>query len=657
MIIKEITLENFRQYRGIQNISFSTDSEKNVTVILGMNTSGKTTIVRAFLWCLYGETGDWKQKDLLNKELTNENGSFEVSVEVVLDHEGKEYHFKRKQPFEVISNGVSKSEYKLEAFYRDTNGITQNIRSFKMQDIIDRILPKDLANYFFFDGEQVETINKRKNVKDSVSNLLGLSIFSTAIDHLDPDKKSSVVSQILDDRDLTQGQNAEKCKNDLEEAKEARENARTEKKESEKEKEYYRQKEEELAEKIKANQEIAQKQKERESIQKDIEHLKEEVKSNEDNIITFFNRNAVGIFISPLASIVLNVVENAKESGEGIPEMKACSIDYILERGTCICGQTINSIEGAKEHLEFEKKLLPPESIGTIVRNFKKDINDKTKNAIEDIEIIENAYTQYLKSKKAQEDKEDDLETISEAIKGQVNVRKLEEEYQEAKEKYKHFEKEVVRLGELFAEQTGKIKQLESDIAGLVVSSAKNDKLNRYAQYATEIYEWFKQEHDEKFKLVKEELLEKVNKNFKAMFHGNRSILMDDNFELTSETVNEWRLDTSKGLDTVINFSFIMGLVELAREKITSVRIGDEEIDISEPYPIVMDAPFSNTDETHIKNITRQLPQVAEQVIIIVMEKDWQIAEETLINKVGKKYRIEKQGNTESYSKIKLEEL
>ena len=54
MLIKKLELENFRQYIGSQTIEFSTDRDKNVTVLIGVNTSGKTTLVRAFEWVLYG---------------------------------------------------------------------------------------------------------------------------------------------------------------------------------------------------------------------------------------------------------------------------------------------------------------------------------------------------------------------------------------------------------------------------------------------------------------------------------------------------------------------------------------------------------------------------------------------------------------------------
>lgn len=93
----------------------------------------------------------------------------------------------------------------------------------------------------------------------------------------------------------------------------------------------------------------------------------------------------------------------------------------------------------------------------------------------------------------------------------------------------------------------------------------------------------------------------------------------------------------SEGLKRVKNFAFIAGLVDLAKEKAS---FGKTEADSvtweNEAYPLVMDAPFSNADETHIKNISAVLPEVANQVIMFVMEKDWQYAKTVMEIRVGK---------------------
>ena len=49
MLLKSIKLLNFRQFKGEQEAYFSTDTQKNVTIIMGENGSGKTTFAQALL--------------------------------------------------------------------------------------------------------------------------------------------------------------------------------------------------------------------------------------------------------------------------------------------------------------------------------------------------------------------------------------------------------------------------------------------------------------------------------------------------------------------------------------------------------------------------------------------------------------------------------
>ena len=66
MLLKSLKLKDFRQFKGEQGVVFSTDPDKNVTIIMGENGSGKTTFAQAFTWCLYGAT-DFDDKMLLCK--------------------------------------------------------------------------------------------------------------------------------------------------------------------------------------------------------------------------------------------------------------------------------------------------------------------------------------------------------------------------------------------------------------------------------------------------------------------------------------------------------------------------------------------------------------------------------------------------------------
>ena len=113
MIFESIELFNFRQFKGKTHIVFADDIEKNVTVILGNNTFGKTTLLQAFNWCLYDEAiFDDNSNVLLNLELvdamnTNDTDSVEVSLKMKSEY--YEYIIYRTQEFRKTESGIVKN--------------------------------------------------------------------------------------------------------------------------------------------------------------------------------------------------------------------------------------------------------------------------------------------------------------------------------------------------------------------------------------------------------------------------------------------------------------------------------------------------------------------------------------------------------------------
>lgn len=84
MIIRSITLYNYRLYEGENTIKFTLSEGKNITLISGENGFGKTSFLHSLLWCLYGrliaEVESEVRKDILNfgynsflKEILNHN--------------------------------------------------------------------------------------------------------------------------------------------------------------------------------------------------------------------------------------------------------------------------------------------------------------------------------------------------------------------------------------------------------------------------------------------------------------------------------------------------------------------------------------------------------------------------------------------------------
>ena len=188
----------------------------------------------------------------------------------------------------------------------------------------------------------------------------------------------------------------------------------------------------------------------------------------------------------------------------------------------------------------------------------------------------------------------------------------------------------------------------------LVAVSSKNKAIMNYIRYAEEILAWITKTYKEKESDIRERLEEKVNEIFNKIYHGHRRVSINEKYNVTLlTTIGEKEIASgeSEGLNRVKNFAFIAGLVELAKEKIVAIA-GENKLDLSsEPYPLVMDAPFSNADATHTTNISNVLPEVAEQVIMFVMEKDWRYAEPVMSYRVGTKWMLDKK--TDTYTIIK----
>ena len=186
MLIKSLKMQNFRQFKGKTFVEFSCDPEKNVTIILGNNTFGKTTLLQAFNWCFYENVMFDNNPDfLLNLEVANSmnNGDSQtVSIEICVVHNSVEYAISRSQVY-TCSNGkvTGASKAQIKVSYKQKDGQTESIRMTEIPRVIENILPKDLSTYFFFDTERVRSIGTRRDVADAVKGLLGLTVMDNAI--------------------------------------------------------------------------------------------------------------------------------------------------------------------------------------------------------------------------------------------------------------------------------------------------------------------------------------------------------------------------------------------------------------------------------------------------------------------------------------------
>ena len=181
MILEEIRLTDFRCFYGKSAIRFSTDPDKNVTLIYAENGVGKTTLLNALLWCFYGETTKRfeKREDILNYD-AKKDGRTTASVEVLFEHNGRDYIAKR---FFVTEPRPTESRTFIVARIDEGSQIEIPIPD----TFINTVIPRDMASHFLFDGEHAEVFlgeSNRASISSAVRDILGCSLIETAISDL-----------------------------------------------------------------------------------------------------------------------------------------------------------------------------------------------------------------------------------------------------------------------------------------------------------------------------------------------------------------------------------------------------------------------------------------------------------------------------------------
>jgi DNA sulfur modification protein DndD len=196
MKFKSIEIENFGPYFGVNKINLETNSNSPVILIHGENERGKTSLLHAFRWCLYGRTKDHSNRQINEMNFANwdaaESGEdFRVSVTLVLSTEDNEITLTRSFLVSKINKfgDARKTDTKVECLAKNGNAYASE----DVPILINDLLPEDISEFFLFDGESLRDFEEKLSadslvatefVKDSIEKALGLPALTLIVDHL-----------------------------------------------------------------------------------------------------------------------------------------------------------------------------------------------------------------------------------------------------------------------------------------------------------------------------------------------------------------------------------------------------------------------------------------------------------------------------------------
>ena len=182
MIIKSLTLNNFRVFNGVNDISLApTSDDKSIILFGGLNGAGKTSILTGVRVALYGRaafgfnmtTTEYQEQlsALIHKGNGMQHNNASVELVFTYSQQGEENEYK------VIRCWKRGQKDKLSLY---KNEVQESALGYEQcQAFLNELIPIGVADLFFFDGEKIADLAEDQSgavLQTAVRRLLGIDV-------------------------------------------------------------------------------------------------------------------------------------------------------------------------------------------------------------------------------------------------------------------------------------------------------------------------------------------------------------------------------------------------------------------------------------------------------------------------------------------------
>lgn len=641
MILNKVLIRNYRQYRKV-DIDFAKEEDKNFTIIKGNNGTGKTTLLNALSWCLYGseihDYGDDAAMSICNNKTSNlaligEN--IEVRVELEFIDDGELLAFNRVRGFTKTRNGLirqpSLDKFQLKSGNSGDIDITDNVHY-----TIERKIPQEIEDYFFFDGARLSEYfqsNKTKQIQEAVFSLSQINLLKNASKNLQNVKQTFINKQ-------------KKLQPKLGNASEEVNNLEIEIREDEEKLEKAKRDIEEIKVEINSIDEDLVNMKSKD-VQRDAARNKQldfEIDSTNKEISSIENKINKHVltkypYVLSYESFIkfLELGEDSREKGFIPPKFKKSFIQDLLDSGKCICGTDLNV---DVEHRRALERLL--EETNPLTDNAEEltvALNHVKEVIIKDIKKFKSTSLKLHKKLRELEDKKENFISEKRDLEANLQANPIEE-INKLISRRKDFEKTKNKLDSRISNLTTKIENNKKSLGRQRKILAQEKKVQKeYKGYqkkeefcgkvveaSSNIYNIMKEEMRQKIQTLTKEKFIKISWKEEEFV----DIRIDENYDvfIKNRLGDEERPgDLSDGEKLCLGLCFMSALHNISGFDL----------------PIIMDTPLGNLDVDMRHNIAEFLPKFVgdKQTVLLVTGTEYtDDFRDTLFRAVGKEYEI-----------------
>lgn len=628
MIIRYIKLKNFCPYYGEQTVRFATDEYRNVTVIRGVNGTGKTSLLTALNWCLYGDSFFTEDaREFVNRRVVAQAENVDTLVEIGFIDQNIRYRVERKCQW--LRNNKTTFLLQRENEPPDLDAAAS--------DKIQSIIPKDVSAHFFFDGEKIDNFARPGNedeIKNAVHNVLRIELFERGITHLErvaqdyqrelkkyvPEVLKALISEKEEKEAL-----CVKISEQIEDKQKKGKIARKQKQDIDA-----------VLVRFAEARQLFEEQKE---IRANLKRLTDEKSGYQEKVRQLANDGFIPL-AKPVIEKALETLQNNKVP-IGIPD---AILNDLLEQMRCLCGRSIHRESPEYQHIQnLISQNVSPE-FGIAIRetenSLKRLLEDKVASIPIDVKSTLSDEQRLDKGIEANEARLDEIKQVLENFD--------DDDFQKHKKAQEKYERDIKHLEANINQEKGRIKEIKTEIELLDkrIDTAKSlevkaERLKYCRQLAMESASAMKELYAPLEEDMRKDLETEVSDIFKKLVwkeNSFREVRLSSNYELQVIDRYDGQVspEISAGEREVLSLAFIAALAKVAvKEKLPDMP--------TERFPIVMDAPFTKLSDKPKENITETIPAIANQLILFVTDQELRHDEQAWINlepRIGAEYEL-----------------
>ncbi|MDO6654515.1 AAA family ATPase [Anaerobacillus sp. 1_MG-2023] len=644
MIIQSLEMTHFRQYYGTQKIEFAhSDEGQIVTVILGDNGRGKTSLYRAIMFALFGDVKlaqDSEEAELILtnlKALKEQPSGVESIVTVNFVHDG--------QPFTMTrSFFAGKTDNKIKEQPKDQKLINKKSGEewIKQQDIVfqlQRIVDERVKHYFFFDGERIERLTRvarqqKEEISTGIKNLLKIDEVL---------KSRDVLKHIMakSKKELAQYSKGEYKKTLLEYGKKEIELEMIEQNE-EKSNHLVLEMENRLSEidrQLNEYESMKTLFQERDLLEENLKKRQSKIKEKIEQT-KLFNEYLPLLMGEDTYHLVVAKLKSELDS-EDLSGISSELINKLLEDMRCICGSSLNEKSSQYQELKIlansvEKYESTRSSHGLLsgISSLISFLSGRTEAINYAVAEIKELQYEQNQSQIRLEELNKHLSSSKEGHLNSLNNErmKLIKEIANIEIDAKNFQSQKGELESNLKVMKHRLKELQRQSGIREQLLKKNEILERSILSVSNLIGLFEIEMIEELERTTQQNLQYLLDSSGQSMIKNVKIHKDYSIEVYNAYDQPFLANISQGQRQVLSLSFITALAQVSG--------GDSVLEM----PLLMDTPFGRLSEIHQRKLIEYLPNICSQWILLVTDREFGSNEKALFDEsdaIGKYYQLD----------------